>query len=117
MSNSKQLLNDLQNEQNELMHSLRHPRLGTITSFVEEVGELIKSLHEREIYGNNSKDILQNTKEEVADCFFSLLEIANAYKIDLGTAYEEKLNKIESKIADWEKEYGPTLKRARAKLD
>lgn len=99
------------------MADLRHPRLGSITSFIEEVGELVKSLHEREIYGNNSAEIVQNTREELADCLFNLLEIANAYDVDLGAAYQEKLKKTKSKIDQWKKEYGETLKKARAKLD
>ncbi len=117
MKKYQKLISELQKDQDQLMYDLRHPRIGSITSFIEEVGELVKSLHEREIYGNNSPEIIQNTKEEIADCFFSLLEIANAYNIDLGSAYEDKLQMTKSKIDQWKKTYGETLKKARAKLD
>ncbi|HKC04465.1 MAG TPA: MazG-like family protein [Patescibacteria group bacterium] len=117
MEVTKKAINKLQKYQSDLTKGIRHPRLGALTSFLEEVGELTKAIHEIEIYGNSSAEIKQNMKEEIADCLFSIFEIAGVYDIDLGEVYIEKLAMIESKINSWEIKYGETLKKARKKLD
>ncbi len=110
-------VNELQTNQDNLMQDIRHPRLGALTSFLEEVGELVKAIHEKEIYANNSDKNFQNLREELSDCLFGLLEIANAYQINLGDAYSSKLNDIQSKVEQWKTKYGPALSKARQRLD
>jgi NTP pyrophosphatase (non-canonical NTP hydrolase) len=68
----------------------------------EETGELAKAI--RKITGfkgeKRPEGIDENLREELADVFNYLLEIANRYNISLAEAYLEKAKKNESRV--WE---------------
>src|SRR3989344_8707568 len=98
----------------DLLKNIRHPRLGTVLGLQEEVGELAKNIMNWEIYDDRDAD---NLGEELADCFFSLIDIANAYKIDLESACNKKLDSIKSKVAKWEEKYASSLKQKRKLFD
>ncbi|OGX07176.1 MAG: hypothetical protein A2Z88_01970 [Omnitrophica WOR_2 bacterium GWA2_47_8] len=99
---------------NSLLQNIRHPRIGTVIGLQEEVGELCKCIMDWEIYGKTDKI---NLGEECADVLFSVIDICNAYGIDLEKVSEGKLNNMKVKIADWEKKYGESLKHRRDILD
>ena len=95
--------------------SLNHPRLGATLGLVEELGELVKEVMELEIY--RQTEARPKMEDEVADIFFSLLEVCTAYGIDLEAAYDRKLAKIRGKLPDWERKYSANLKEMKKKLD
>lgn len=97
-----------------LLKNIRHPRIGTILGLQEEVGELCKCIMESEIYGNND---LSNLGEECADVLFSLIDICNAYGVDLSKVSTSKLEKMKDKINEWESKYGESLRIRREILD
>ncbi len=94
---------------------LNHPRLGATLGLVEELGELVKEVMELEIY--RQTEARPKLEDEVADILFSLLEVCNAYGINLETAYDRKLAKIRRKLPEWEEKYSATLQALKAKLD
>lgn len=94
---------------------LRHPRIGTVLSLQEEVGELTQEIMEREIYGRAGNDAA--LRNEAGDVLFSLLEFCNAYEIDLEAAFAAKFAAIQGKRAEWIEHYAPGLQRTRARLD
>lgn len=104
----------LQQEQNELLKGIEHPRLGNIVGLFEEVGELAKEIMEVEIYGQpKQKDLAK----ECADILFSLLSICDSYGVILSDEYVAKVGEISKKIPDWRIKYGKTLEGLRKKLD
>jgi NTP pyrophosphatase (non-canonical NTP hydrolase) len=94
---------------------LNHPRLGATLGLVEELGELVKEVMELEIY--RQAEARPKMEDEVADILFSLLEVCNAYGINLETAYDRKLEKIRRKLPEWEEKYSAGLQAMKAKLD
>ncbi|MEI7890857.1 MAG: MazG nucleotide pyrophosphohydrolase domain-containing protein [bacterium] len=107
-------LGQLQEAQKKLLEGIEHPRLGNIVGLFEEVGELSKEIMEIEFYDASKKKELE---DECADVFSSLLSVCDSYDIDLESAYERKINKIEGKIPEWREKYGENLKKLRNKLD
>lgn len=109
-------LSDRQTEAAQILgDSLNHPRLGATLGLVEELGELVKEVMELEIY--RQARARPKMEDEVADILFSLLEVCNAYGINLETAYDRKLEKIRRKLPEWEEKYSAGLKEMKAKLD
>ncbi len=98
----------------DLLKNVRHPRLGSVLGLQEEVGELAKNIMNWEIYDERD---LANLEDELADCFFSLLDISNAYQVDLETACDKKLESMKNKVAGWEEKYASSLKKKRELLD
>lgn len=107
-------LHTVQKEFKELLKNIQHPRLGAVLGLYEEIGELAKVLMNWEMYGERNRD---NLREECADTFFSLLDVCNAYEIDLDAACTAKFNDTKSKISKWELKYGDRLRVLREKLD
>ncbi|GEM_PF-1303194 len=103
-----------QEELRQLTKEIQHPRIGTVLGLYEEVGELAKAVMNWEIYGEKDRD---NFREECADVFFSLLDVANAYDIDLDTACESKIAITRTKIDSWVKKYGVRLGKLRSIYD
>ncbi len=101
-------------ELKDLLKKVQHPRLGAVLGLYEEVGEIAKAIMNWEMYGERDVD---NLREECADIFFSLVDIANAYGVDLDQACTTKLENTKSKITKWEKNYGPRLSKLRSILD
>lgn len=67
--------------------------------FSEESGELAKAIRKMTGFKGEKrpKDIEENLKEELADVFNYLLEIANRFGISLADAYVDKFNKNENR--------------------
>ncbi|MDE5020804.1 nucleotide pyrophosphohydrolase, partial [Francisella tularensis subsp. holarctica] len=55
-------------------------------------------------------------KAELTDVFVSLLELANVYTIDLETEFIEKIQTLEPRVQQWNKDKA-LLKAKRTKLD
>jgi NTP pyrophosphatase (non-canonical NTP hydrolase) len=110
----KKTLSQLQEAQKKLLEGIEHPRLGNIVGLFEEVGELSKEIMEIEFYNSSKKKELE---DECADVFLSLLSLCDSYGINLESAYERKINKIENKIPEWKEKYGANLKRLKDKMD
>ncbi len=107
-------INETQQHLASLLQKIRHPRIGAVLGLQEEVGELCKCIMETEIYGNND---LSHLGEECADVLFSLIDICNAYNINLAAVSAAKLKDIESKVPEWESKYGDAIKKRREVLD
>lgn len=108
---------DIQKTQEELkglLKNIQHPRLGAVLGLQEEVGEMAKAIMNWEMYGERDAD---NLREECADIFFSLIDVANVYGISLDQACQEKLDKTKLKINKWETNYGARLSKLRSILD
>lgn len=101
-------------ELRELLKSIQHPRLGAILGLHEELGELDKIIMNWEIYGERDRENLQ---QECADVLFSLLDVANAYDVELDAACRNKLEDTKKKIKKWERKYGTRLHNLRELLD
>ncbi len=116
MEKTEKTLHERQTEAAEMLgDNLNHPRLGATLGLVEELGELVKEVMELEIYRH--AEARPKMEDEVADILFSLLEVCNAYSIDLETAYDRKLAKIRRKLPEWKEKYSANLKQMKAKLD
>ena len=98
----------------DLLKNISHPRVGAVLGLQEEIGELAKNIMNWEIYDDRDAD---NLGEELADCFFSLIDIANAYKIDLESACNKKLDSIKNKVSGWEDKHADSLKGKRELFD
>lgn len=62
--------------------------------FVEEVGELAKGIRkEIQLYAKSESGDRENLREEFADVFNYLLDLANRFDIDLEAAYRQKEQK------------------------
>lgn len=69
------------------------PPLAMFASLVEEVGELGKEINSFEGYKRKRGDSPNNLDIEVGDIIFSLVCIANHFKLDLEDAFNKTLNK------------------------
>lgn len=107
-------IHETQSELKDLLKKIQHPRIGAVLGLYEEIGEMAKAVMNWEMYGERNLD---NLREECADAFFSLIDIANAYGIDLDQACSAKLAHTKSKVSTWETKYGPRLSKLRAILD
>lgn len=107
-------INRIQNELRELLKKIQHPRFGAVLGLYEETGELAKVIMNWEIYGEKDRDALQ---QECADVFFSLIDVCNAYQIDLDASCTAKLSNTREHIDQWEKKYGQRLEKLRSSLD
>ncbi len=73
------------------------PSLSMICAVMEELGEVAQEINSLEGY-KPKKSGIKNSKlgEELADLLFSIICIANHYKIDLG----EEINKVLDKYSE-----------------
>ena len=106
---------EAQNFLRQLFAKVAHPRIGTIIGMQEELGKLSKSIMEIEIYGSSIE--MKELENNCADVFFGVIDVCNAYGIDLEKVSQKKIEVIKSKIKTWEKEHGEELKQKRAKFD
>ena len=83
------------------------PPLSMLASLVEEVGELAREINHREkIKKKKETEPERDIGLEMADILFSLICLANHYKIDLETKFKEVMEKYSSRDADrWTKKY------------
>ncbi len=93
-------LSDIQKEVNILILKLGGywPPLAMLASVIEEIGELAREI--------NSKEKIKRKKEnepkifigeEIADSIFSLLCLANYYRVDIESEFSKILKKYESR--------------------
>lgn len=77
------------------------PPLANLARLTEEVGELARELNHR--FGPKKKkptEAAASLGEELADCLFVLICIANSLDIDLEAAFSEVMSKYRSRDAD-----------------
>ena len=79
------------------------PPLSMLASIVEEVGELAREINDMEGYKKKkATEKKKNLGLELADIIFSIICIANYYKIDLEKAFSEVIEKYtERDIGRW----------------
>lgn len=99
----------------ELLKNVEYPRIATIIGLQEEIGNLSGCIMDIEIYNDKTKII--NLGKNTANTLFSLIDICNAYDIDLEFFSFQRLCDIESRISSWEKDHGKNLEKLRYKLD
>jgi NTP pyrophosphatase (non-canonical NTP hydrolase) len=75
------------------------PPLSMFASLVEEVGELGREINDLEGYKRKRKSSATALEVEVGDIIFSLICIANYYKIDLERAFWKTLGKYSKRDA------------------
>lgn len=69
--------------------------LSMLAALVEEVGELARLINaELGIKPQKSSELRSSMSEELGDCLFSLICIANSYNIDLKTSLDQVLEKF-----------------------
>ncbi len=76
------------------VHGGYWPPLSMICAIIEELGEVAREINSLEGYKpKKSKISDSNLGEELADLLFSIICIANHYKIDLGKEFNNIINK------------------------
>lgn len=103
-----------QDEIAELLHPIRHPRIGAVLCLVEEIGELVKACMNEEVYREGTKFDLIN---ELGDVLTSLAEIANCYNLQLDEISAFAIEKVSKNREDWISKYSESLKTLRQKWD
>ena len=74
------------------------PSLSMLASLVEEVGELAREINHREkIKKKKETEPERDIGLEMADILFSLICLANHYKIDLETKFKEVMEKYSNR--------------------
>jgi len=77
------------------------PPFAMLASITEEVGELAREINAFEgIKKKRNGDIKVNIGEELADTIFSLICVANHYKIDVTEEFAAVLNKYQIRDKD-----------------
>ena len=99
----------------DLLKKVEYPRLGTVIGFQESVGQLSKCIMDLEIYNRQIHN--ENLEKTCANIFFSLMDICNAYGIDLEKTSSERLEAIRERVRQWESEHKKELEQKREKLD
>jgi NTP pyrophosphatase (non-canonical NTP hydrolase) len=70
------------------------PPLSMLASIMEEVGELAREINDLEGYKKKKKsEIKTSLRLELADIIFSVMCVANYYKIDLEKAFNDIMKK------------------------
>lgn len=71
-----------------LGHGSYWPPLSMVCAIMEELGELAREINSLEGYKpKKSEKLNSNLGEELADLLFSVICLANSYKIDLGREF------------------------------
>jgi NTP pyrophosphatase (non-canonical NTP hydrolase) len=99
----------------QILRPVRHPRIGCIIGLTEEIGEICKEIMALEIYSKDGNR--ENLKNEIADAFISISELASSYKIDLEKAVNDKLDSLCTSVPGWIQKFGKNLEKKRKKLD
>jgi len=108
-------IRDAQNKIAALFGEMTHPRLGSFTALVEEVGEIADQVMKIEIY--DEKKDTHELAGEMADVLVSLCELANVYGIDLSEAFDEKIADLAPRAEEWKKKLVGILREKRLRLD
>lgn len=83
--------------------SVKKNRLGMLPEhacmdLMSELGELSKEIAESSNYGRGMPKPRSEIREEMGDVFWSLINLANVYKIDLETELRNSIRKMEQRM-------------------
>ncbi|XOA42980.1 MAG: MazG nucleotide pyrophosphohydrolase domain-containing protein [Candidatus Nealsonbacteria bacterium] len=79
-------------------YNLKHrPEIATL-DLVSEVGEIAKEILKASNYGKKEPEYKEDLKEEIGDAFYSLINLANHYNIDLEQVLEMALEKYKTRL-------------------
>lgn len=95
-------LNDIAEEVDKWINQFEEgywPPLSMLASIMEEVGELSREINSLEKYKKKKNDIdeIERISEELADLLFSIICMANYYKIDLVKAFDKIIKKYDKR--------------------
>ena len=77
------------------------PPLSMLASVVEELGEVARIINALEDYKKyKPEETSKSLEEELGDLFFSIICLANYYKIDLEKAFEKVIKKYDKRDRD-----------------
>lgn len=79
-------------------HDLQAPPAYRALDLVSEVGEVAKEINLSTGYGD--LDEVAVASDEIGDCLFTLLALAETVGVDAGEALEEAIEKYESRLED-----------------
>ncbi len=82
-------------------HDLESPPQYRLLDLVSEVGELAKDATVSTDYGESPADLAINS-DEIGDVLFSVLALAEGLDVDAEAAFDEALEKYETRLADGE---------------
>lgn len=108
-------LGDFQRLTTALLAPVAHPRVLAAIALMEETGELAKLVLEHEGYGEALDR--KRVAGELADIAVAVAELASRYGVDLETACAEKLEDLKGRVPKWVEKLGPSLDKARRRLD
>jgi NTP pyrophosphatase (non-canonical NTP hydrolase) len=89
-------LKDAQKSTDELINQMGGywPPLAMLASIVEEIGELAREINALEHHKpKKATEVVTPIGEELADTLFSLICVANYYKVDLGKEFLSVIEK------------------------
>lgn len=108
-------LTTLQADVARVLGAVAHPRVGAALALAEETGEVCDLVLKRECYGEPLAP--EALAGELADVLVCVAELANHYGVDLTAAARAKLADLAARAPKWEATLGPSLARARARMD
>ncbi len=80
------------------IHGGYWPPLSMICAIMEELGEVAREVNSLEGYKTKKSNNLEsNLGEELADLLFSIVCVANHYKIDLGKQFNKIIDKYSNR--------------------
>lgn len=80
-------------------YNLQHSAEIAALDLVSEVGEVAKEIIKTTNYGTEPAKHREETKSELGDALYSLINLANHYNIDLEEALELAVKKYEERLA------------------
>ncbi len=99
---------EMQKEVDQWVNQFEKPYfepLSMLAAMVEEMGEIARVVNT--LYGDKKSkkgEDLKLLEEEIGDLLFSMICLANSEKIDLGVAFERKMEKVTKRDSDrWER--------------
>lgn len=107
-------LEHLQSETRRLMEGIEHPRAGAALALTEECGEVVRCVLEREYYGADNQEAIQ---DEIGDVLVALTELCDRYDLSLQACADGALAKLERKAPQWREQLGDRLTRLRERMD
>ena len=92
--------NEFQKKVKEFMdeNKINNPVEYRMLDLVDEIGELSKEICKMAEYGTKEPVFRQEVKTELGDVFYSLITVANYYKVDLMDALDIVINKYKKRI-------------------
>lgn len=82
-------------------NNLESPIEHRFIDLMSELGELSKEVLKMSNYGRKKLEYRNEFKEEIWDVFYSLINLANCFDIDLEESLNCVLKKYEKRLAKW----------------